>query len=258
MAETTEKEMKVVFERPHSLLPVVTNFCPGCPHGIVERLVCEVMDELDIEGETIGVAPVGCSVISYDFFGCDMIEAAHGRAPAVATAVKRVHPDKVVFAYQGDGDLASIGMAETVHAATRGENITIIFINNAIYGMTGGQMAPTTLVGQNSTTTPGGRNPDKVGFPIRMAEMIAGLEAPVFVARAAMNNPKNVMQAKKIIKKSFELQMENKGYTFVELLSSCPTNWNMTPPAAAEWMNEHTIKYFPLGVYKDTYHVMEE
>ena len=165
MAETTEKEMKVVFERPHSLLPVVTNFCPGCPHGIVERLVCEVMDELDIEGETIGVAPVGCSVISYDFFGCDMIEAAHGRAPAVATAVKRVHPDKVVFAYQGDGDLASIGMAETVHAATRGENITIIFINNAIYGMTGGQMAPTSLPNQVTQTSPYGRDVSTAGNP---------------------------------------------------------------------------------------------
>ncbi len=197
MAETTEKEMKVVFERPHSLLPVVTNFCPGCPHGIVERLVCEVMDELDIEGETIGVAPVGCSVISYDFFGCDMIEAAHGRAPAVATAVKRVHPDKVVFAYQGDGDLASIGMAETVHAATRGENITIIFINNAIYGMTGGQMAPTSLPNQVTQTSPYGRDVSTAGNPIRVSELLNALDGPAYIERVCVDTPKNVRKAKK-------------------------------------------------------------
>ena len=211
MAETTEKEMKVVFERPHSLLPVVTNFCPGCPHGIVERLVCEVMDELDIEGETIGVAPVGCSVISYDFFGCDMIEAAHGRAPAVATAVKRVHPDKVVFAYQGDGDLASIGMAETVHAATRGENITIIFINNAIYGMTGGQMAPTSLPNQVTQTSPYGRDVSTAGNPIRVSELLNALDGPAYIERVCVDTPKN----------------------------------------AFEWMRVNMLPYYPLGVVRD-------
>lgn len=251
MAETTEKEMKVVFERPHSLLPVVTNFCPGCPHGIVERLVCEVMDELDIEGETIGVAPVGCSVISYDFFGCDMIEAAHGRAPAVATAVKRVHPDKVVFAYQGDGDLASIGMAETVHAATRGENITIIFINNAIYGMTGGQMAPTTLVGQKTTTSPYGRDEDWCGAPLKVSEMLAEVPCSYYIERVAVNNTPNIVKAKKAISKAFHYQMEGKGFTLVEVLSACPTNWGLSPIKAMEWLEENMIPYYPLGVKKD-------
>lgn len=251
MAETTEKEMKVVFERPHSLLPVVTNFCPGCPHGIVERLVCEVMDELDIEGETIGVAPVGCSVISYDFFGCDMIEAAHGRAPAVATAVKRVHPDKVVFAYQGDGDLASIGMAETVHAATRGENITIIFINNAIYGMTGGQMAPTSLPNQVTQTSPYGRDVKTQGYPIRICELLATLDAPAYLARVTVNKVKNVKNAKACIKKAFENQIQGKGFSLVEVLSACPTNWGLEPQKALEWIDEKMIPYYPLGVYRD-------
>ena len=252
MAETTEKEMKVVFERPHSLLPVVTNFCPGCPHGIVERLVCEVMDELDIEGETIGVAPVGCSVISYDFFGCDMIEAAHGRAPAVATAVKRVHPDKVVFAYQGDGDLASIGMAETVHAATRGENITIIFINNAIYGMTGGQMAPTTLIGQKATTAPKGRTKEQAGMPIRMAEMLSTLDGCVYAERVCVTDIPHLNKAKKAIRKAFEKQMAGEGFTFIEVLSTCPTNWGMTPLKANEWLKNEMAAYYPLGVIKES------
>ena len=251
MAETTEKEMKVVFERPHSLLPVVTNFCPGCPHGIVERLVCEVMDELDIEGETIGVAPVGCSVISYDFFGCDMIEAAHGRAPAVATAVKRVHPDKVVFAYQGDGDLASIGMAETVHAATRGENITIIFINNAIYGMTGGQMAPTTLVGQKTTTSPYGRSEEWSGAPIKVCEMLSQIPGTYYAERVALNTTANILKAKKAITKAFKYQMEGHGLSIVEVLSTCPTNWGMSPVEALKWLEDNMIPYYPLGVYKD-------
>ena len=251
MAETTEKEMKVVFERPHSLLPVVTNFCPGCPHGIVERLVCEVMDELDIEGETIGVAPVGCSVISYDFFGCDMIEAAHGRAPAVATAVKRAHPDKVVFAYQGDGDLASIGMAETVHAATRGENITIIFINNAIYGMTGGQMAPTSLPHQVTQTSPYGRDTDAAGFPIRVCELLSSLDGVAYLERVTADSPKNVRKAKKAIKKAFQTQIDGAGYSLVEVVATCPTNWGMTPQDSFAWMRENMLPYYPLGVYKD-------
>ena len=231
MAETTEKEMKVVFERPHSLLPVVTNFCPGCPHGIVERLVCEVMDELDIEGETIGVAPVGCSVISYDFFGCDMIEAAHGRAPAVATAVKRVHPDKVVFAYQGDGDLASIGMAETVHAATRGENITIIFINNAIYGMTGGQMAPTTLVGMKTSTSPYGRDVHLHGYPLKMADIAAQLEGTAYVTRQSVDTVPAIRKAKKAIRKAFENSMAGKGSNLVEIVSTCNSCLLYTSPS---------------------------
>ena len=251
MAETTEKEMKVVFERPHSLLPVVTNFCPGCPHGIVERLVCEVMDELDIEGETIGVAPVGCSVISYDFFGCDMIEAAHGRAPAVATAVKRVHPDKVVFAYQGDGDLASIGMAETVHAATRGENITIIFINNAIYGMTGGQMAPTTLLGMKATTAPQGRDPKEHGYPMHMCEILNQLTAPCYLARTSCNTPANVARTKDAIRKAFLNQLAGKGFSMVEIVTSCPTNWGLDPLEALDFLEEKMLREFPLGVIRD-------
>lgn len=251
MAETTEKEMKVVFERPHSLLPVVTNFCPGCPHGIVERLVCEVMDELDIEGETIGVAPVGCSVISYDFFGCDMIEAAHGRAPAVATAVKRVHPDKVVFAYQGDGDLASIGAAEIVHAAMRGEKFTTIFVNNAIYGMTGGQMAPTTLIGQKATTCQEGRTREQAGMPIRMAEMLSTLDGCAYAERVCVTDIANINKAKKAIKKAFQKQMNGEGFTFIEVLSTCPTNWGMTPQDAFEWMRVNMLPYYPLGVVRD-------
>lgn len=251
MAEAESKDMKVVYERPHSLLPVVTNFCPGCPHGIVERLICETMDELGIEGDTIGVAPVGCSVISYDFFGCDMIEAAHGRAPAVATAVKRVHPDKVVFAYQGDGDLASIGMAETIHAATRGENITIIFINNAIYGMTGGQMAPTSLPGQVTQTSPYGRDVNHCGWPIRVCELLSTLEGPEYVARVAVSNVKNVKAAGKAIRKAFQNQVEKKGFSLVEVVSACPTNWGMTPQKALEWVESDMLPYYPLGVYKD-------
>lgn len=252
MAETTEKEMKVVFERPHSLLPVVTNFCPGCPHGIVERLVCEVMDELDIEGETIGVAPVGCSVISYDFFGCDMIEAAHGRAPAVATAVKRVHPDKVVFAYQGDGDLASIGMAETVHAATRGENITIIFINNAIYGMTGGQMAPTTLLGMKTSTCPYGRIPEVHGYPLKMTEIAATLQGTCYVTRQSVQSVGAIRKAKKAIRKAFESSMQKKGSSLVEIVSTCSSGWKMTPEKANKWMEENMFPFYPLGDLKDT------
>ena len=251
MAETTEKEMKVVFERPHSLLPVVTNFCPGCPHGIVERLVCEVMDELDIEGETIGVAPVGCSVISYDFFGCDMIEAAHGRAPAVATAVKRVHPDKVVFAYQGDGDLASIGTAETVHIGTRGENVTIIFVNNAIYGMTGGQMAPTSLPNQVTQTSPYGRDVSTAGYPVRVCELLSSLDGPAYLERVTVDTPKHVRQAKSAIKKAFQNQIDGIGYSMVEVVSTCPTNWGLTPQDSFAWMRENMLPYYPLGVYRD-------
>ncbi len=246
-----QKEEKVVFERPHALLPVVTNYCPGCTHGIVNRLVAEVIDELGIEGDTVGIAPVGCSVMAYNFFGCDMIEAAHGRAPAVATGVKRVHPENIVFAYQGDGDLASIGMAETVHAATRGENITIIFINNAIYGMTGGQMAPTSLPNQVTQTSPSGRDVDTAGDPIRVCELLSSLDGVAYLERVTVDSPKNVRKAKKAIKKAFETQRDGLGYSLVEVVATCPTNWGMTPQQAFAWMRENMLPYYPLGVYKD-------
>lgn len=247
----SEKETNVVFQRPHALLPVVTNYCPGCTHGIVHRLVAESLDELGVEGQTVGVAPVGCSVTSYDFFGCDMIEAAHGRAPAVATAVKRVHPDHVVFAYQGDGDLASIGMAETVHAATRGENLTIIFINNAIYGMTGGQMAPTSLPNQVTQTSPYGRDVATAGYPIRVCELLSSLDGVAYLERVTVDSPKNIRKAKKAIKRAFQNQIDKKGYSLVEVVSTCPTNWGMTPQESFEWMRENMLPYYPLGVYKD-------
>ena len=246
-----QKEEKVVFKRPHALLPVVTNYCPGCTHGIVNRLVAEVIDELGIEGDTVGIAPVGCSVMAYNFFGCDMIEAAHGRAPAVATGVKRVHPENIVFAYQGDGDLASIGMAETVHAATRGENITIIFINNAIYGMTGGQMAPTSLPNQVTQTSPYGRDVDTAGYPIRVCELLSSLDGVAYLERVTVDSPKNVRKAKKAIKKAFETQRDGLGYSLVEVVATCPTNWGMTPQQAFAWMRENMLPYYPLGVYKD-------
>ncbi len=241
----------IVATRPLSLEPVQNSYCPGCPHGIVQRLICEVIDELGIEGRTVGIAPVGCSVTSYDFFGCDMIEAAHGRAPAVATAVKRVHPDDVVFAYQGDGDLASIGMAETIHAATRGEKITVIFINNAIYGMTGGQMAPTSLPNQVTQTSPYGRDVDTAGYPVRICELLSTLDGVAYAERVTVDTPRNVRKAKKAIKKAFEYQIEGVGYTMVEVVSACPTNWGLSPQAAFEWLRENMLPYYPLGVYKD-------
>lgn len=246
-----KKETKVVFERPHALLPVVTNYCPGCAHGIVTRLVAEVLDELDVEGDAIGVAPVGCAVMAYDFFGCDMIEAAHGRAPAVATAVKRVHPDGVVFAYQGDGDLASIGMAETVHAATRGENITIIFINNAIYGMTGGQMAPTTLVGMKTSTSPYGRDVHLHGYPLKMADIAAQLEGTAYVTRQSVQTVGAIRKAKKAIRKAFENSMAGKGSNLVEIVSTCNSGWKQTPAQSNKWMEEHMFPFYPLGDLKD-------
>ena len=241
----------VVFDRPHSLLDVPLHYCPGCTHGIIHRLVAECMDELEIEGRTIGIAPVGCSVMAYDYFGCDMVEAAHGRAPAVATGVKRSNPDNIVFTYQGDGDLASIGMAETVHVATRNENITVIFINNAIYGMTGGQMAPTSLVGQVTQTSPYGRDPKLCGYPVKVCEMLSQLEGPEYLERVAVNNVANVRAAKKAIKKAFQNQIDGKGFSMVEVLSACPTNWGKTPADALKWIDEAMIPYYPLGVYKD-------
>ncbi len=243
--------MAVVFDRPKSLTDVPFHYCPGCTHGIVHRLVAEVMDELDIQGKTIGVAPVGCAVFAYNYFNCDMIEAAHGRAPAVATGVKRALPDNVVFTYQGDGDLAAIGTAETVHAATRGENITVIFINNAIYGMTGGQMAPTSLPGQVTQTTPYGRDVNYSGYPVRVCEMLSTLDGVALAQRVAVDCVKNVTIAKKAIKKGFENQINKKGYSIIEVVSACPTNWGMTPNEALDWLRGNMIPYYPLGVYKD-------
>ena len=241
----------VVFDKPKALSPVPFHYCPGCTHGIVHRLVAEAIDSLGIENDTIGIAPVGCSVFAYNYFECDMIEAAHGRAPAVATGVKRTHPDKVVFTYQGDGDLAAIGTAETVHAAARGENITIIFINNAIYGMTGGQMAPTTLPGQVTTTSPYGRNPMIQGNPIRVCEMLSTLDGLAFAQRVAVDTPAHVAQAKKAIQKAFQNQIDKKGLSIVEVLSTCPTNWGLTPVDSLKWLRENMMPYYPLGVYKD-------
>ncbi len=243
--------MATVFEKPKSLTDTPFHYCPGCPHGIIHRLVAEVMDELDIEGKAIGVAPVGCAVMAYDYFACDMIEAPHGRAPAVATGIKRCRPDNVVFTYQGDGDLASIGMAETVHSAARNENITVIFVNNAIYGMTGGQMAPTSLPGQVTQTSPYGRDDKHCGWSIKGSEMLATLEGPEYIARVAVNNVKNVKNAKKAIKKAFENQIAGKGFSLVEVVSACPTNWGMTPKAALEWIESDMLPYYPIGVYKD-------
>ena len=241
----------IVFERPKSLSEMQFTYCPGCTHGITHRLIAEVIDELGVEGTTIGIAPVGCSVLAYDFFACDMIQAAHGRAPAVATAVKRMLPGSVVFAYQGDGDLASIGMAETVHAATRGEKITVVFVNNAIYGMTGGQMAPTSLPGQVTQTSPFGRNPDSDGYPIRVCEMLATLDGVALAQRVTVDSPRNIRAAKKAIRRAFEYQIEGVGYTIIEVVSTCPTNWGMSPADALVWMREKMLPYYPLGVYKD-------
>ncbi len=244
--------MAVVFDKPHALTDAPMHYCPGCTHGIVHRLVAEVIDELGIEGRTIGIAPVGCSVFAYNYFNCDMIEAAHGRAPAVATGVKRSDPENnIVFTYQGDGDLASIGMAETVHAAARNENITIIFINNAIYGMTGGQMAPTSLPGQVTQTSPYGRDTNHCGFPIKVCEMLSELEGPEYLERVTVNNVKNIMKAKKAIKKAFQNQVDGKGFSLVEVVSTCPTNWGMTPQNALKWLEDNMLPYYPLGVYKD-------
>ncbi|MBQ3234725.1 MAG: 2-oxoglutarate oxidoreductase [Clostridia bacterium] len=242
----------VVFDKPKSLADISMHYCPGCTHGIVHRLVAEVIDELGIEGRTIGIAPVGCSVMAYNYFNCDMIEAAHGRAPAVATGVKRANPDEhIVFTYQGDGDLASIGMAETVHSAARNENITIIFINNAIYGMTGGQMAPTSLPGQVTQTSPYGRDVNACGYPVRVCEMLATLDGPEYLERVIVNSVKAVRNANKAIKKAFQNQIDKKGFSLVEVLSTCPTNWGMTPKDALKWVDEKMIPYYPLGVYKD-------
>ena len=250
--------MSVVFKKPSALTDSPLHYCPGCTHGIIHRLVAESLDELGVTGKTVGVAPVGCSVMAYDYFACDMVEAAHGRAPAVATGLKRAMPDNVIFTYQGDGDLASIGMAETVHAATRNENITIIFVNNAIYGMTGGQMAPTSLPGQVTQTSPYGRDVKTAGYPIKVSELLSSLDAPYYIERVAVNNVKNVKNAKKAILKAFKNQIDKKGFSLIEVVSTCPTNWGLTPTKALKWLEENMLPYYPLGVYRDKDAVTEE
>lgn len=240
-----------IYQKPHALEDISMHFCPGCTHGIVHRLVCEVIDEMGIEGDTIGICPVGCSVVSYDYFACDMIEAAHGRAPAVATGVKRSRPDKFVFTYQGDGDLAAIGTAETVHVGARGENIVIIFINNTIYGMTGGQMAPTTIPGQVTQTTPFGRDPQLAGYPVRVCELMATLSGTALAQRVAVDTIPHIREAKKAIHKAFENQKEKRGLSIIEILSTCPTNWGLSPVDAIKRLQDEMIPYYPLGVYKD-------
>lgn len=241
---------KIVYQRPESLTTVHTHYCPGCTHGTAHRLVAEVLDELEVRERTILVASVGCSVFSYNYFDVDACEAAHGRAPAMATGIKRVNPDSIVFTYQGDGDLASIGMGEIVHAASRGEQITVIFINNAIYGMTGGQMAPTTLIGQKTTSSPLGRDVAMAGQPIRMAELLAPLPGVVYSVRRSLHDARHVLQAKKAVMIAFQAQMQGLGFSMVELLSSCPTNWGMTPLEALQWIEESMVAYYPLGDFK--------
>ncbi len=245
--------MTTVFDRPHALKDVQLHYCPGCTHGIIHRLVAECIDELGIEGRTIGIASVGCSVLTYNYFNVDMIQAAHGRAPAVATGAKRADPNNIVFTYQGDGDLAAIGTAETVHSAARGENITVIFVNNAIYGMTGGQMAPTSLPGQVTQTSPYGRDTKTVGYPVKVCELLSNVDGATYLERVAVNDVKNVNNAKRAIKKAFQYQMEGKGFSLVEVLSTCPTNWGLTPEKAIKWLEDNMIPYYPLGVYKDKY-----
>jgi len=240
-----------VFTRPKSLKRNVFHYCPGCGHSIAHRLICEVIDEMDLQDKAIGVPPPGCSVFAYYYFDVDMVESAHGRGAAVATGIKRAFPEAVVFTYQGDGDLAGIGTAETIHAANRGENITSIFINNAVYGMTGGQMAPTTLIGQTTTTTPYGRDAILEGHPIKMSEILALVEGAAYIERVAVNSPANIRKAKKAIQKAFQVQLDKRGFAMVEILSPCPTNWKMSPLEAWQWVDKEMTKVFPLGVIKD-------
>jgi 2-oxoglutarate ferredoxin oxidoreductase subunit beta len=246
LAETT----KTVYARPEGLTDTIAHYCPGCTHGTAHRLVAEILDEMDIADQTIGVAAVGCSVFSYNYINCDFVEAPHGRAPAMATGIKRVMPDKFVFTYQGDGDLVSIGMGEIVHSAARSENITVIFVNNAIYGMTGGQMAPTTLPGMVTTSSPLGRDTASTGYPIRMSEMVATLEGARYVVRRSLHDAANIRKAKKAIRTAFEVQKRGMGFAMVELLSTCPTNWGMTPIEACDFVADNLVPAFPLGDYK--------
>ena len=245
-----EPQFETVYKRPDTFTPTTTHYCPGCTHGIAHRLVAEVLEEMDLQEKTIGVASVGCSVFAYKYFDCDFVEAAHGRAPAMATGIKRVLPDRIVFTYQGDGDLASIGMAEIVHSTARGENITAIFVNNANYGMTGGQMAPTTLPGQKTTSSPAGRDIEDTGYPIRTAEMLATLDGAGYIVRRSLHDPKNIRKAKKAIRLALETQERGLGFSMVELLSTCPTNWGMNPVQSLQWIEERMIPYFPLEDFK--------
>jgi len=242
--------VKTLFKRPEALADVVTHYCPGCTHGIAHRLIAEVIDELGLREKTVGIAPVGCSVLAFNYFNMDFQQAAHGRAPALATGIKRARPDLICFTYQGDGDLASIGMAEIIHAANRGEKFTVVFINNAVYGMTGGQMAPTTMPGQVTTTSPKGRDVDDVGYPIRMCELLTSLRTPGFIERVAVHTPQQVVKARRVLKTAFELQRDDKCFTFVEVLSTCPTNWGMTPLEATKWLQEHMVPYYPVQNFK--------
>lgn len=244
------KRGELVFKKTKLMTDANLSYCPGCGHGVAHRITMEVIEELGLEEQTIGIAPVGCSVLAYEFMNVDMQEAAHGRAPALATGIKRVYPDKTVFTYQGDGDLAAIGTAETIHACNRGENITIIFINNGIYGMTGGQMAPTTLPGMKSSTSPYGRDTHMMGYPLKITELIAQLPGTAYVTRQAVHKPGLVRKAKKAIKKAFELQQENKGTTFVEIVSNCNSGWKMTPVEANEWLDKNMLDFYPLGDLK--------
>ncbi len=243
--------MKQIFQRPKYLKNAVFHYCPGCGHSIIHRLVAEVIEELDIAEITIGVPPAGCAVLAYDYFDLDMCEAPHGRGAALATGIKRTLPDKIVFSYQGDGDIAAIGTAETIHAANRGENITIIFVNNSCYGMTGGQMAPTTILGQNSSTTPGGRDTVRDGSPIDLSEMLAITKGSVYIERTSVNSPKNIRKTKKAIKKAFKVQMAGLGFSLIEVLSPCPTNWRLSPVDACKWIDETITKTYPMKVIKD-------
>ena len=248
IAETTEK---IIAERPRALSATSTHYCPGCMHGVAHRLIAEVIDELGIRERTVGVAPVGCSVFAFNYFNCDFVVASHGRAPAMATGLKRVMPDKVIFTYQGDGDLASIGTAEIIHAAARGENITVIFINNAVYGMTGGQMAPTTLVGMKTTSSPFGRDVKTMGAPLHMSEMIAQLEGAAFVSRRSLHSPAEIRKAQRAIRRAFETQLNGQGFSMVELLASCPTNWDMNPVESLRFIESRMVPVFPLGDLKN-------
>ena len=250
MVEHDIENETLVYERPESLTDVTTHYCPGCTHGVAHRLIAEVLDEMGIREKTIGVASVGCSVFAYNYFDFDFVQAPHGRAPALATGIKRVLPERTVFTYQGDGDMASIGMAEIAHAAARGENITVFFLNNTNYGMTGGQMAPTTLPGQVTTSSPNGRDVETQGYPIRMAELLSTMDGASYVVRRSLHDPKNIRMAKKAIRTAFEVQQRGLGFSLIELLSICPTNWGMTPVAAMKWLNDKMVPYYPIGDYK--------
>jgi 2-oxoglutarate ferredoxin oxidoreductase subunit beta len=250
-------EAELVFDRPESLSDVVTHYCPGCIHGIAHRLIAEVLDELDIRKRAVGVAPVGCSVLAYNYFECDFAEAAHGRAPAMATGIKRTNPDLIVFTYQGDGDLASIGTNELIHAAARGEKITTVFVNNAVYGMTGGQMAPTTLPGMVTTSSPYGRNVETQGFPIRVSEMVSQLDGAAYVVRRTAHKPVEVRKLRRALKTAFQVQMAGLGFSLVEVVSNCPTNWGMSPKESLKFVEERMIPYYPLGDFRVSSKVKE-